>query len=371
MSNEAVTSDNLSARRRALRRLLWLVVVLGLGLVASFVWLQRERTPQFQNRPLMEWAADLNLGDPVKHAAAEQAIRAIGTNGLPTLIRALQERDSHLGQATLAAERRLSPRLYHFLYRRVKPEQAALDRRAAARALGVLGPDAVPAAGALGTALSDPQMMVSTVAVEALAAMGRAGVPALAGALGSASPAMQTAILDVLGRLGPEAAMAGSAVKQLVTTTTDENVIKQAARTLGRLSGGEAMAPLLELLGAEAAEARARGGQGLLALVNNDPRLLRPLLDRFPTLSVPARRAAAQVLSRITAFRRPIALTLARALTDPDDAVRSSAATWLRTNFNATDLGKLVQSEPAPIQQQVHALFPEPAGSAGVPANPP
>jgi HEAT repeat protein len=316
----------------------------------------------------MEWAADLNLGDPVKHGAAEQAIRSIGTNGLPTLVHALQERDSRVGQAILGARLRLSPRFYHFLYRRFKPEQAALHRRAAARALAVLGPGATPAAAALGVALHDPQVMVSMATVEALAAMGKAGVPALAGALGSAPAAMQLAILDVLGRLGPEAAAASPAVKQLVLTATDENVTVQAARTLGRLGGEEAMALLLELLGAEAAEARARGGLGLLALLNNDPRLLRPLLVRFPTLSVRARRGAAQVLSHVTAFRRPIALTLARALTDPDEQVRSITGAWLRTNFNETDLGKLIQNESPAVQQQVRALFSEPAT---VPASPP
>ncbi|MGD0539084.1 MAG: HEAT repeat domain-containing protein [Verrucomicrobiota bacterium] len=370
MSNETATSNSRPARRRALWRLIGLVVVVGFGLLAAFVWLSGERTPEFQHRPLMDWAADLNLGDPVKHGAAEQAIRVIGTNGLPTVVRALQERDSHLGQAILGARLRLSPRLYHFLYRRIKPEQAALHRRAAARALEVLGPDAAPAADALGAALSDPQMMVSTAAVEALAAMGKAGVPALAGALGSASPAMQTAILDVLGRLGPEAAAASPAVKQLMMTAPDENVTVQAARTLGRLDGEDAIAPLLELLGAEAAAVRVRGGQGLLALVNNDPRLLRSLLDRFPTLSVPARRGAAQVLSQVTTFRRPIALTLARALTDPDEEVRRIAAIWLRTNFNEADLGKLVKNEPTPVQQQVHALFAEPTAAA-VPRSPP
>jgi HEAT repeat protein len=347
------------------------VVVVALGLLVAFVWLSGERTPEFQHRPLMDWAADLNLGDPVKHGAAEQAIRSIGTNGLPTLVRALQERDSHLGRAILGARLRLSPRLYHFLYRRLKPEQAALHRRAAARALGVLRPDAAQAADALGAALSDPQTMVRTAAVEALAAMGKAGVPALAGALGSTAPAMQTAILDVLGRLGPEAAAASPAVKQLVMTAPDENVTVQAARTLGRLGGEEAMAALLELLGAETAEARARGGQGLLALVNSNPRWLGALLDRFPTLSSPARRGAAQVLSQVTAFRRPIALTLARALTDPDEKVRSAAATWLRTHFNETDLGKLVENEPTPVQQQVHALFAEPAGPTAVFPSPP
>ncbi len=354
------------------RRWVWWLAVTAVVffLLGALMFLPRDRQPQYQGRPLMAWAADLNLADPVRHAAAEQAVRAIGTNGLPALVGFLDRRDPWLGPTVLRAENKLPRRLYRFFYARVKPQQAALDRRDAARALGVLGPQAVPVAGALGRALADPQMMVSVAAADALAAIGSPAVPVLLSALPSAANPAKRSILPALGRLKPDPAAAAPVLQHILNSTENNDVFMLAARTMQNV-GADAVTPLLDLLASDQPATRVRAGQGLAAVAGDHFSAFLAILSAFPGLSVTARREAISVVEQLPAYKRRSAPVMARALLDEDAEVQNAAAAWLRANYSADDLDKLLLNEGDTVREQARAIYAVSAAVTATNAAPP
>jgi hypothetical protein len=359
------------ARRPGRRRVWWLAVAaVVFFLLGALMFLPRDRQPQYQGRSLMAWAADLNLADPVRHAAAEQAVRAIGTNGLPVLVGFLDRRDPWLGPAVLRAENKLPRRLYRLVYARVKPQQAALDRRDAARALGVLGPQAVPVAGALGRALADPQVMVSVAAADALVAIGQPAVPVLLAALPSAADPAKRSILPALGRLKPDPAVAAPVLQQLLNRTENNDVFTLTARTMQTV-GADAVAPLLDMLASDQPATRARAGQGLVAVAADHFSAFLAVLSAFPSLSVTVRREVVSVVGQLPAYKRRSAPVMARALLDEDAEVQNAAAAWLRANYSADDLDKILLNEGDIVREQARAIYAVPTAAAATNATPP
>src|SRR3954470_10300000 len=101
------------------------------------------------------------------------------------------------------------------LVRRLKHPDTA-DRRAAAAALGRLGPKAGPAVPALAEALSDEDLYVRRLAALALGDIGAGGaVPALIEALGDEDEGARRRAAVALGEIGPEAAPALAALREL------------------------------------------------------------------------------------------------------------------------------------------------------------
>jgi HEAT repeat protein len=88
-------------------------------------------------------------------------------------------------------------------------DKAPVVRLAAATAAGALGPEASALAGPVGVLIDDSDSRVSAAAIRAIGAMGGAS-PAVVARLSSRlkDPALKDAVLEALGRLGPEAAAA-------------------------------------------------------------------------------------------------------------------------------------------------------------------
>jgi HEAT repeat protein len=103
--------------------------------------------------------------------------------------------------------------------------------RAAAWALGQIGEKA---RDALHPLLSDPDAGVRQRAVEALDWMGLAALRELAGALKNDSPAIRRAAARAIGRIGPQAAAAAPALLE-ATGDRDKSVREEAARALARV----------------------------------------------------------------------------------------------------------------------------------------
>ncbi|MBM3838784.1 MAG: HEAT repeat domain-containing protein [Verrucomicrobia bacterium] len=147
--------------------------------------------PSYHDKKLSAWLADLDTLDPAKHETAGQAIRAIGTNALPILIRLLHARDSALKRALINLGEQ-----YPFIPLQLTPAE---DRYGSAlQACRVLGPLAVPAIARIMPFLDGNR---SVEAVKVLVAIGPETIPPLQSAFTSQSEAVRVSAIAALGTL--------------------------------------------------------------------------------------------------------------------------------------------------------------------------
>ncbi len=144
-------------------RRVWLAL-LSLAALAALVWLiipAREPEPVYQGKPLRYWLPPAQpepvyQGKPLRYwvaktasqgqtasdlIQADQAVRHIGTNAIPTLLEMLQEKDSTLKLKWIALLKK-----QHFIQ---PPQPAWLHNYQAVQAFEVLGPTASNAVSAL------------------------------------------------------------------------------------------------------------------------------------------------------------------------------------------------------------------------------
>jgi hypothetical protein len=89
---------------KALTLLFSIVLIAGVALCLLIF-----REPANEGRRLSEWVADLGSGrTPQQVAKAQKAVRTIGTNALPFLIKALRTRDSALKRTLIELSRKQS-----------------------------------------------------------------------------------------------------------------------------------------------------------------------------------------------------------------------------------------------------------------------
>jgi HEAT repeat protein len=180
---------------------------------------------------LMKLAGDK---DPTVKASAVAAVWAI--DGNPQAMRIFQQMLATAGggsyQATVALAR-LGPRAEPAAEFLATALNHADDdtRRGAARALGKIGPGAIPA---LEAALRGPDETTRLGAVEALSYIGADVVPLLITALRDNSSRVRRAAARALGRLGSEAAQSQAALIQLVNDP-DQSVRDTAAHALTKI----------------------------------------------------------------------------------------------------------------------------------------
>ncbi len=213
--------------------------------VTPFLDALRPRLPSVVRRHLVS-----------SHEAALRADRAVeilydlGTNAapsVPALIRDNLNRDAWEFNYAHAALLKIGeagvPQLIRVLW---NPDPRY--RVAAARYLGLIGPNAGTATPALTKALNDPDTLVQTEAVVALARIGpsaRSALPALQAALGARDDEFRLWAIDALWKIGRES---GSTVPLLIHILQDRanSNRAKAAILLGQM--GFAAAPALPAL---------------------------------------------------------------------------------------------------------------------------
>jgi hypothetical protein len=168
-----------------MRKRVYIVLAAMLLTVVGLAAWQRLRTrePVYQGKRLSEWlreAIDNQSGDglqfPETEPAAMDAVRAIGTNGLPALIRMMEAKDSPLKRTLVElAYFARTPSLI-----RLCPPMAYDLQRMGAFGLSALGTNASPAVPPLKNLLVKRR---SFPALNALLFIGRDGVVALSQAL--------------------------------------------------------------------------------------------------------------------------------------------------------------------------------------------
>src|SRR5258708_2430581 len=150
-----------------------LLAVLFVALAGGLVWmLSRPSEPVYQGKPLSVWLKECNGWDT--NQAAFVAVREIGTNAIPALLKTIQSGDPPFQRLILELNRRQS--LVDFPFRETWPQ-----RWAACEALYAMGTNAKPAFAALTNLISDTNTVI--YGAVALAGMGPDGIPPLLVAL--------------------------------------------------------------------------------------------------------------------------------------------------------------------------------------------
>lgn len=87
-------------------------------------------------------------------------------------------------------------------------------------------------------------------AMDALARIGQPAVPELVKALSHSEPQVRRQAVEVIGRIGPTANEAVSALVDTLDSDADEDVRKAAVRALGQIGpdAGDAVKPLMRLI---------------------------------------------------------------------------------------------------------------------------
>lgn len=223
-----------------------IAVLCALG--AWLVWIKAQGPGPllYQGRTIRNWTAQLANADKKRRDEAAAALGQLGTNAISDLVGMLHTYDP----AWLSAARRLASGTNSFpgqkWLRKISSSDAAVTRCLGARGLSTLGTNADGALSELNRALGDTEPAVRSEAVGALKEIGSAAVPHLAQALEQSDSHVRVYAADVLGRMGPGAALAVPALTRTLQDK-DPTVRAQAAIALRRI-GRQAAAAVPALI---------------------------------------------------------------------------------------------------------------------------
>lgn len=267
--------------------------------------------------------------------AAVDALKKIGTESILPLIEAFGNKDSTVAAISIDALREFGPdakpAMPHLTRLLLLYENKDIRQRAA-RALGAIGPEAIPS---LLKALQDKNAEVrgcAAVGFYEMGAKGKTAVSELAEALHDSNMRVRHMVAQALGEMGPAAE---TAVPDLIEALkdTDRDVRSVAAQALEKIGTGakEAIPTLINALedkegnissqAASALEKIAVGEMGDDAKAGI-PKLIRVLRSENKAI----RRSAASVLGKMGPEGKVAIEPLIEALDDSEEDVRNKAA---------------------------------------------
>jgi HEAT repeat protein len=242
-----------------------LISVIGLaaaGILAVAAW-RELREPAHQGKKLSEWlvAYEESGSNGPEHEAAAAAIRRIGNDGLPWLVRWIRNGGPSAWRIKLRAEFRRLPHPLQWKALNPNPYPSNyFERRAdvlATRGFEILGPQASPAIPELARILNHPKASwyLKSQVLEALALIAQEGLPpadtkvldrALVKCLQASDPVSAANVADVLGELAIEPGFVVPALACAFASTNGQ-LRASAACSLGQF-GKEARVALPGLL---------------------------------------------------------------------------------------------------------------------------
>ncbi|MDI1450186.1 aldo/keto reductase [Polyangium sp. 6x1] len=290
------------------------------------------------------------------------AVRAAAVTGLlreqrslPIVLGALDDPDEEVRAAALAGwERRPgAPRILaawaEALVASAPRAVSARERRAVAEAAALLGDD-----GLLARAMADADPAIRAVALAARAASGELPPAECASALADEDPWIRAAVLDAVAALAAAVSDADPWIRRQAVTLVFRSRDILAAEDVRACALASALAPD-PFLRARAADLLAPEDDAV------DPEALRALLrlsqDRTPMV----RAAAASALEGVAGLEDRLLALLDPSKPEPDEAVRTSAYTWLLRDGDDRALARLVAAlmpgaEGALVKAHLEAL---------------
>ena len=305
------------------KRWQFVLVIMFLAIAGEVAWqLLSPREPFYQGKRLSQWLQGYTAG--TESPEIDEAVRNIGTNAIPTLLRALRVKGS-------ATRKTISlPPLV-----RVDLEFVDIQNMQAQKGFEALGVEARAAVPAL-IEIYEQNICLSsqTGAAAALAAIGpeaKSAIPSLILNTTNTSPAVRAVAVATLGEIHCEPERVVPALVQSLSDP-DKEVRLFAAFSL-RGFGGDARAAIPALIEALKDPFNQVRGNAAWALgeIHGQPEFAVPaLVETLRDTNSLVRTRAACTLKKFGADARPAAKALVELLDDPDEQVKDSAAQALR-----------------------------------------
>jgi hypothetical protein len=320
-----------------------LIVLLVVAALATVWMVYLEiafRRASYQGKSVPEWALALHASyEPRGTNAPAVAFRAMGTEAVPTLRSLLKLRDPAYEKVFLKHARRLPAKLRLYLFKKINPGRAIEYRLGAIRALGVIGPAAVPALPDLVRILAEPDGRIRWTVAQTLPLLGPEAVDALIPALTNADVNLRHAAVYALGEARTNALPTVPALVRC-TLDTNESVRASAIYSLGRV-GMSAMPRVLEIAATEPDPQLQNAAFRSLVVLRPPPGRVIGSHQMITTNSPEIRRMALLSLwfSRQTNAH---ALKLYRAGRDDEDPSVRELAEKILNRLNSTNRTRLV-----------------------------
>ena len=308
-----------------------IIAFLFFAFFTALIWLFLPAGPSYQGKPLRYWLAFYTLyvpgSSPEHQDQVDEAVREIGTNGIPTLLEMLQEKDPPPSKVRWRA-------ILWILRIIPQPQPASRHHLQAARAFQVLGADAsnaVPALvqiyhrkispssqqqtlealrgigpSALATAapvlldgLTNSSTSTAGFAISEMHGQSEVFVPALINALKDPNDFVRSSAARTLAKYGPAAKPAVPALIPLLNDP-DWNVHRFAADALKKIDPEAAVPALINALKDSNVYVRSDAAWGLAAYGPAAKTAVPVLVDLYKNDPDPAVRAdVAYVLKKI------------------------------------------------------------------------
>lgn len=197
-----------------------IVLVIFAALTAAVLLALRPapENAHFRGKTVTEWALEAAMNN----GQAKDALKSLGPQAVPGLMRLVQYRDSLLRRKLWQWQPRLPQRWARLIAQKIRRPDAFQYREAGARGLGLVGADAKAAVPMLVSALRDKAGRVRWEAATALGHIGAAAVPGLTASLRDRDPDVRHAAVFALGEIGPDAGSAASALGECLGDTNEE-----------------------------------------------------------------------------------------------------------------------------------------------------
>jgi hypothetical protein len=272
----------------------------GLIILLASVAIAADQEPSYNGRPLSQWLGDMRLSAPTTgHEPYEEAIRAMGTNAIPTLLKWISYKPSPSDHSSQSGET-VPPWRPNY---NLNPEQRAARAQYAFESLGAVARPAIPELTRLARTSSDPGLGDCCATV--LAFIGPAAIPSLLSLATNSPPWTRYYAIGVLQRFAkdPEAALVVPVLMNcLGDTNTDFPLEGPVEGVLDAIGPAVVVPALTNALRSASGLARQRAFLWLSLFEYEDP-------TNVPPTMVPTLRAA---------------------MRDPDSEVRRSAISIMR-----------------------------------------
>jgi HEAT repeat protein len=330
---------------------------IGIGLAVAFLlivgtiaWeVLSEREPVYHGKALSVWLDGIASKDSIS-PETETALRAMGTDALPALLKMVRLRDGPVRKALeLSSKLKWSP---------IRIRSADEIHGKAYCAFMVLGPAAKPAVRKLAKLLDDDDLEVRCVAAACLGNLGPASqgaVPALAAYLSHGLKTKPASRWDSHGRyfaayalcqIGPAARPAIPQLTALTTLTNDSDWQARACAQAALIRiRGDSLLPLAEALKDTSDSARwccERGGNALLYLGTNAEPLIPVLLGALQQTNTDIQERAIEVLGKVHARPESCVAAITPFLQSTNNHVREASVDALLAFGTAARQGAVV-----------------------------
>lgn len=301
------------------------------AVAAAITWqVLRVREPTYQGRRLSSWLQQYGTDGGSTQEEVDEAVRSIGTNAIPTLLRMLEANDT-----ALKVKLSESGLLWRFGLRFTPAAILHAQALQAFRALGVDGSNAAPALVEIyGRNISPSSRRATGDSLVEIGPAAKQAIPVLIKSSAGTNAEERAYAAYTMGRLALEPALVVPVLTHALHDV-DREVRYNAAFGLGGIAfmGGDArpaVPVLVETLKDDYGTARAAAAMAL-GHIHAEPSLVVPALSgALRDSSEFVRAQAAGALAEFGTNARPAAETLTSLLTDPNAAAREAATNALR-----------------------------------------